>query len=278
MTLEPASESPSTGLRMYPARPDPCPACGGTGFFRLDAPVGTPGFGRLEVCDHPSHTLARLARLAGLSGLLPAEAKKRLTDIKANDNNKEMLKAAREMIHQPAGWWLYLYGKAGNAKSQVLLAIHNEINATGRGPALYVEFARLLNWIGEAYAERDFRSKAMTSGGLPDSVGYQARLDRIVALPVILIDEFDKARMTDFRNEFLFEFLNTRWRQAVAGETATIFAGQTAPIDWPDPIRSRIEDGRFKVVHNPAGDARRAMKRRWGESTTPDNMSFEDNS
>ena len=97
---------------------------------------------------------------------------------------------------------------------------------------------------------------------MPESMGYQTRLDRISALPVILIDEFDKARMTDFREEFLFEFLNTRWRQAVAGETATLFAGQTAPIDWPDPIRSRIEDGRFKVVHNLAGDARRAMKRK----------------
>lgn len=240
-----------------------CPACGGTGFFRLDAPVGTRDFGRLDACDHPSHTDQRLARLAGLSNLLPAETRKRLSDIKRNRQNGKVIDAAREMIDNPRGWWLYLYGKAGNAKSDVLLAVANEVNAAGYGPALYVEFTRLLGWISEAYAERDARSTALkTDGSIPDSLGYIARLDRIAAFPVIAIDEFDKARMTDFRAEFLFEFLNTRWRQAVAGETATLFAGQTAPIDWPDPIRSRIEDGRFRVVHNLAPDARPDQKGR----------------
>lgn len=238
-----------------------CPACGGTGFFRMDAPVGHRDFGRLSPCDHPSHTQARLSRLAGLSNLLPVEIKKRLRDIKSNSRNAEVLKAAREMVNNPRGWWLYIYGKAGNAKSDVLLAVTNEINAAGKGPALYVEFTRLLNWISEAYAERDSRSKALAKGEMPDSMGYMARLDRIAAFPVIAIDEFDKARMTDFREEFLFEFLNTRWRQAVAGETATLFASQTAPIDWPDPIRSRIEDGRFRVVHNLAADGRPDARR-----------------
>lgn len=238
-----------------------CPACGGTGFFRLDAPVGHRDFGRLVPCDHPSHSESRLSRLAGLSNLLPTEMRKRLRDIIQTRDNAPAIKAARDFLSDPRGSWLYLYGKAGNAKSDILLAVTNEINLAGKGPALYVEFARLLNWIGEAYAERDSRSKALGKGELPDSLGYVARLDRIAAFPVICIDEFDKARMTDFREEFLFEFLNTRWRQAVAGETATLFASQTAPIDWPDPIRSRIEDGRFEVVHNLAPDGRRAMQR-----------------
>lgn len=260
MTPEPASESKAQ-------LPEPCPQCKGAGFFRLDAPAGSRDFGRLIPCDHPSHTSSRLSRLAGLSNLLPVELGKRLRDIRPNGKNREVLDAAKEMIREPRGWWLYLYGKAGNAKSDVLLAVTNETNAAGKGPALYVEFTRLLNWITEANSEKDYRSKFLAGGhgqegGMPESMGYIARLDRITSFPVIAIDEFDKARMTDFREEFLFEFLSARWRQAVAGETATLFASQTAPIDWPDPIRSRIEDGRFKVVHNLAGDARWAMKRK----------------
>lgn len=243
--------------------PTTCPDCGGTGFFRLDAPVGSRDFGRIVPCRHPSHSRDKLSRLAGLSNLMPAELEKRLRDIRRNKDNGPMLAAAKEMIRTPRGSWLYLYGKAGNAKSDVLLAVCNEINASDKGPALFVEFARLLNWISEAYAEKAARGKAMRMDGeMPDSMGYIARLDKITSFPVIAIDEFDKARLTDFREEFLFEFLNTRWRQAVAGETSTLFASQTAPIDWHDPIRSRIEDGRFKIVHNLAPDARPEMKRK----------------
>lgn len=239
-----------------------CPDCGGAGFFRTDAPVGDRNFGRLVPCDHPSHSESRLARLAGLSNLMPSELRKRISDIQPRANNKAVIDAAREMVKNRQGW-LYVYGKAGNAKSDVLLAVTNEINAAGRGPALYVEFSRLLNWITEAHTEESSRSAfAAEKGRFPDSQGYIARLDRIVSFPVICIDEFDKARMTDFREEFLFEFMNLRWRQAVDGKSATLFASQTAPIDWPDPIRSRIEDGRFQIIHNLAPDGRRAMKRR----------------
>lgn len=241
-----------------------CPECGGSGFFRLDAPVGSKEFGRVVPCDHPSHAETRLSRLSGLSNLLPNEATKRIKDIKPNGANTELLKAAKEMIDDPLGRWLYIYGKAGNAKSDILLAIVNEVNTRGGGPAMLVEFSRLLNWITEANAEKDYRAKSLKSGiGPADwaNEGYIDRLERIATIRILAIDEFDKVRMTDFREEFLFEFLNLRWRQAVAGTTATLFASQTAPIDWPDPIRSRIEDGRFRVVHNLAGDARRAMKR-----------------
>lgn len=239
-----------------------CPDCNGAGFFRHDVPVGHKDFGRLMPCDNPIHTSARLHRLAGLSNLMPAETRKRIKDIKPNTHNGEIVKAAKEMVKNPCGWWLYIYGKAGNAKSDILIAVCNELNILGVD-ALYIEFTRLLNWISEAYTERDTRNKYATKEGiLPDSMGYQARLDRIAAFPVIAIDEFDKARMTDFREEFLFEFLNLRWRQAAAGKSATLFASQTAPIDWADPIRSRIQDGRFRVIHNLAGDARPLIKSR----------------
>lgn len=242
-----------------------CPKCNGMGFFRTDAPVGSRDFGKIVPCDHPSHNQERLLRLAGLSKLLPSEARKRLRDIRKNDLNHEILNAAREMIDEPRGRWLYMYGPAGNAKSDVLLAVCNEVNIAGKGPAQFVELARLLDWITEANAEKEYRTRSMKGGIGPENwnnEGYIDRFERVVNIPVLAIDEFDKVRLTDFREEFLFEFLNTRWRQAVDGVTATLFAGQTAPMVWPDPIRSRIEDGRFKVVHNLAGDGRRASKRK----------------
>lgn len=66
--------------------------------------------------------------------------------------------------------------------------------------------------------------------------------------------------MTEFATEFQFDVLDERYRSAIDGETMTIFASNTPPIELPAPIRSRVMDGRFQVVHNPGGDARPQMK------------------
>lgn len=158
-----------------------------------------------------------------------------------------MIEAAKRVINDPKGW-LYIYGGPGNAKSEILIAIVNEINAADKGPAMYVKFAQLVNWMRDAFG--------------PDSwqhLGYIDRFERIKAIKVLAIDEVDKIRMTEFSTEFQFDFLDERYRQAIHGETVTIFAGQTSPLELPDPLSSRIQDGRFEVVYNEAGDARPDM-------------------
>jgi hypothetical protein len=71
----------------------------------------------------------------------------------------------------------------------------------------------------------------------------------------LAIDEIDQARMTEFAEEFRFDFFDERYRQAVNGVTVTLFASQTDTDQLPDPLRSRFSQ--FPVVHNAAGDARK---------------------
>ena len=245
-THSPASE---------PQPDNSCPTCGGTGFVRIDVPVGHPDFGKAVPCPDAMHTAERAARLAEISHLLPAELSIRLADITPTAGNRAMLAACRAMIDTPRGW-LYIHGGPGNAKSVALMAIVNEVNAAGRGPAMYIKFTDLLNWMRDAYRENTLRDKT------PETMlGYVERFARVKSIRVLAIDEFDKARSTSFADEFRFDFLDERYRTGVAGETATIFASNTPPSVLPEPIYDRIRDGRFVIVENTETSARPYMTR-----------------
>jgi DNA replication protein DnaC len=227
-----------------------------------------PRFGKPIACDGPFHTPDRLARLAALSNLSAGDLTRRLSDIDemhyfrkvraVDDDGKEiwcdelesnraMLQAARKMIKDPFGW-LYIHGGPGNAKSEVLISIVNEANGSGNGPAMYVTFSHLVNWVREANKP----------GAAED---YIARFDRLLNIKLLAVDEMDKARSTEFADEFRFHFLDERYRQAIRGETQMIFASNSNPDILPIPLWDRIRDGRFKVVENTAPSARPRMRR-----------------
>lgn len=258
LTSELTSESP----RQIP--PD-CPDCHGAGWFRpVDAEPGSVAMTKLVRCENPIHATDRVERLAKASALLEADTKTRLSDLTVTRENREMINAARQMIDDPGGW-LYIWGGPGNAKSKVLIAIVNEINAAGNGPALYIKFSHLVNLMRDAFSEKSYRQKKAESGIDSDNwqnLGYLDRFERLKEIPVLAIDELDKARLTEFAEEFRFDFLDERYRLAEHRIAATIFASQTPPVELPDPLRSRVEDGRFKVIHNQAGDARPEMRHR----------------
>jgi len=225
-------------------------------------------FGKPIPCDGPFHTPARLARLAALSNLSTGDLTRRLTDIeemhytrkaKAVDDdgkeiwvnvlesNRAMLQAAHKMISDPFGW-LYIHGGPGNAKSEVLISIVNEANSAGNGPAMYVTFSHLVNWVREA-----------NKPGVAED--YIERFDRLLNVKMLAVDEMDKARSTEFADEFRFQFLDERYRQAIRGETQMIFASNSNPDTLPIPLWDRIRDGRFMIVENTAPSARPKMRR-----------------
>lgn len=173
---------------------------------------------------------------------------RRLNDINLTKGNEAMLESARAMIDSPYGW-LYIWGGPGNAKSEVLIAIVNEINLAGKGPAMYVTFSHLLDWVRDAFKDN-----------APDS--YLMRFQQVLGIRLLAIDEMDKARSTEFSDEFRFHFLDERYRQAVRGETQIVFASNTNPDKLPVALYDRIRDGRFKIVENKAASARPNMKRK----------------
>lgn len=162
-------------------------------------------------------------------------------------SNRAMLTSARQMIDHPAGW-LYIWGGPGNAKSEVLIAIVNEVNESGRGPAMYVTFAHLVNWVREAFRD-----------GADES--YIQRFEKLKAIKLLAVDEMDKARDTEFSQEFRFHFLDERYRQAILGSTGMVFASNTDPALLPLPLYDRVRDGRFTIVENTAPSARPHMRR-----------------
>lgn len=250
------TESPRGILSLKVAPPPAdCPDCGVVGYFRNDVAPGEKGFGKLIPCPNPAHQRDRLERLAKVSNMLPQELDRSLDDIIQSENNQAMLEAARAMIADPYGW-LYIWGGPGNAKSETLIAVVNELNRIGKGPAVYTKFASLIEFMRDAFSERKKKDND------PDTdMGYIARFERLKAVKVLAIDEMDKARETPFMNDFRFDFLDERYRAGIAGQTITLFASNENPATLPDAVWDRVRDGRFKVVENTAPSARPKMRR-----------------
>lgn len=232
-----------------PSQPnDTCPNCGGMGFLRLALPLSDPQFGTIVTCEHPIHAPVRLSRLRRISQLGARDIKKRLTDLNVTDENKEMITAAQKLICDPWGW-LYIWGGPGNAKTEVLMAIVNEVNLSGSGPAVYTTLGQILEWMRQAYQDDSQESD------------YLSRFDHLKQIRLLAIDEMEKPRETEWVDDFRFHFLDDRYRSALNGETTTVFAGNTDPTTFKSEIYDRIRDGRFNIVHNPAPSARPNMKR-----------------
>lgn len=238
------------------------------GFWQHDAPVGSKFFSKLEPCQNPIHSEKRLAKLASVSGLDTADLGRRLKDIKQThynspvdgvDNwisNREMLRAARRMIDNPTGM-LFIWGGPGNAKSEVLIAIINELNAKGFGIGMYTKLSKIVDYMRDAFSEQKYRD---SKGPEAQDLGYIARFNRLKEIKVLAIDEMDKIKnLTAFVEDFRFDFLDDRYRQSGRGETVTIFASNSDPADLPMPIYDRIRE--FTIVENTAPSARPHMKR-----------------
>lgn len=239
-------------LTSTPAKPSPppeplCPTCNTpaeVGLFRVDVPPGHPQFGKPIQCDDPFHAEARAKRLAAVSNLGPEDVKRRLSDIQPEAGNRDALSAARASIERGYGW-LYIWGGPGNAKSEILKAMVNQINEAGQGPAVYTTLGTILDHIRQGYVMND----------------YLERYQRLVDSPVLAVDEMDKIKNSDWVEEFRFKFLDARYTSAVNKQTLTVFAGQKHPKSiFDDPVYDRFRDGRFCIVENKAQSARPGMR------------------
>lgn len=241
--------------------PNQCEQCGGKGFFRLDVPVDHARFGKVVPCSNPAHKISELNRLNTLSQMNPKDTRLRLSDIAQNEGNKAMLQACKTFLKDPRGW-LYIYGPVGNAKSIALRAMCNHLGLQGFSPVVYIKFGRLVEIMRQSQSAQYAKNQHYQQHGsleLWDN-GYIDAFDRLLTIKVLAIEEFDKARITAFAEEFRFDFLDERYEQGIRGETITMFVSQSSPGELPGPIASRINIGKFTVVKNTAGDARPSEK------------------
>lgn len=220
-----------------------CPICKGAGALVVDVPVGHPDFARTWPCPDPCHNEERLARLAKVSGLDMSELGLRLDDFKAdNAVTGEVLMATRVFLDDPTPLF-YLWGGSGNGKTLLLKALINEFNRRGR-VAIYTKFTRLLWWMRQVFGDNG------------DRESYVDRYERIKRVPMLAVDEFDKANLTAFAQEFQFGFLDERYEAGLRGMCCTLFASNSPPDELPGYLLSRVLDGRCMVVENRGKDLR----------------------
>lgn len=172
--------------------------------------------------------------LARESGLLRSERKVTLDQVRVNGPDTAiMLDMAREFCREPWGMWT-LWGSYGNAKTLILQAIAGHFLNRGQR-SVYVRFKNLLDFI--------------RAGNDPDAHDDdRARYHRLLSVKVLAIDECDKARMTEYAQEFRSAFLDDRWRYGVENgpqQRHTLLAMNDDPAELPGHIYDRLRDGRF---------------------------------
>jgi DNA replication protein DnaC len=189
-------------------------------------------------CPDPAgvHKTAQVARLARISGLLPEEMSVCLNDIALVGDTAKMTELAHKFVAEPWGFFT-LWGGYGNGKTLILQAVVNEFRKRHGDIGIYVRMHDLLEYVRAGYAS-DAKDDA------------RARYEQLKSLPVLAIDEFDAARMTDFAYEFRTAFLDDRYRLAITRRAHTLFAMNSDPATLPGDIYDRLRDGRFEIFHN----------------------------
>lgn len=170
-------------------------------------------------------------------------------------DTRAMVNACQAMIEHKA-FMLTIWGTNGNAKSAALIATVNEFLDLGI-PAVYLPSYDLLNWLQDAFH----------SNGEIKSDSMYERLERIKAVRVLAVDEFQGIKVTDWRLEQLRNLVDRRWRDGLDGKSFTLFAMNENPASLEPRIWSRLCDGRNRlhgepVILNNDADMRPLLRRK----------------
>jgi DNA replication protein DnaC len=227
-----------------PALPPPpgpghrCPLCGGSGYLRLDAPVGHPDFGKLAPCDCRLRELAekRQQELRTVSNL---DAMARFSfdnfipeGYGLSEERRQNLRMAYSAVYsfalQPTGW-LILVGGYGCGKTHLAAAAANHIIEQGE-LAIFVVVPDLLDHLRAAFSPT---SRAP----------YDRRFDEIRSAPVLILDDLGAQSSTPWAQEKLFQIFNHRYNARLPTLVTT---NSLDEIDTH--IRSRMHDHDFSQL------------------------------
>jgi len=222
------------------------------GYLRVDAPVGHPDFGKLEicVCRRSRLTEAIRGRLFALSHL------DELKDLsfesfqpRGRKGLGELQSASLEIAHNHArhfaqylNGWLLLQGGYGSGKTHLAAAIANF--AVGLGvPTLFLTVPDLLDALRVAYASED--------------TTFEQRFDEIRSARLLVLDDFGTQNATGWAQEKLFQIINYRY----INKLPTVVTTNLALDEIEARIRSRLSDPDLvTVVRITAPDYRRPME------------------
>lgn len=212
-----------------------CPLCDGAQYLRLDLEIGHPSFGRVVPC--PECNTAEVT-----AGLNPQERKIRFADIETagRPGTQAMLEAVQQFIRTGRTGFLTIHGGYGNGKSTCLKALVNECIAD-RVDVRYITMTEVMIYAREAF---DSEQRGDTDYG---------RIARLASTQVLVIDELDKARVTDYAREVQTHLFEVRYRNSHMLGTVVVWNGRFESLDLPW-VRSRLSE--FAVVENNDADMR----------------------
>ena len=229
-----------------------CPHCHGQGYVRLEAPLGHPDFGRLEICVcRQGAVRARIRqRLFSLSHL---EELRHLTFETFNPKGRVGLGQQQQISLERAfeqarayarslDGWLFLSGGYGVGKTHLAAAIANECVGLGV-PTLFLTVPDLLDSLRFAYDSEE--------------TTFEEHFDRIRQAPLLILDDFGTHHATEWAREKLFQILNYRY----INHLPLVVTTNLVLDELEGRIRSRLSDP--ELVHQirmQAPDYRRPIE------------------
>lgn len=223
-----------------------CPECHGYGLVQVNAAAHhtSPEFGKARPCSRLyARTLRSNAHKYGLT-------EDEVTDYDWNmvlDLN-DAIKTSKQVqaVLQRKYGLIYLWGDNGQAKT-LLLKIAAAVSLRDMIPAAYINMADLMRDLKSAYDEKD------------SARAFEDKLEFWTGVNVLCLDEFNRLKESDYVKEQRFVLMDRRNVQAVRQETVTLLASNTPPSAQEKYMQSRLEDGRFQIIHVTGNDARAGM-------------------
>lgn len=158
----------------------------------------------------------------------------RIKQVKAQQDAVTKVKA---FISQPRGW-LTLAGGYGVGKTMLIYACLNHLADQG----IYGRYVMMPELLNE----------------LRDAIGtdlYGERLRRLIAAPILAVDELDKTRDSPFVDDVLHAIFLARYQRR--GDAGTIIGyNLDGAARIPAFLASRIQDGRFRLAEMTDKDLR----------------------
>ncbi len=226
-----------------------CPRCDDAGLVSAaaedathDGLVITARYGGDRVLAVCPQCPAGAERAWAWSGL-PDEARGVRLDggLKVIAMQQEAIWAIQALLRDPRGW-LTLGGGYGVGKTLLIYAALNHLADAGVY-GRYTTAPDLLDWLRE---------------GIGDTLSPGGRMRQLLEAPALAIDELDKYNATAFAEEKMFQLFRARYEQRATH--VTLIGYNLDGVERIPPfLRSRISDGRFRLVQMRGSDLRPAL-------------------
>ena len=185
---------------------EPCPRCGGRGWFTQDVPVGHPDFGKAVTCDCQHDRLAseqtgRLLRYSNLGAL----ARFRFESLDPEGRSKDpaskagftaAFDAAVSYAEAPRDWLVFV-GPHGSGKTHLAAAIGNRRIEKGHA-VFFVNVPDLLDHLRASF-------------GPSSEISYSELFEQVKNAPLLILDGLGSHSTTPWAEEKLRQVFNHRF-------------------------------------------------------------------